>query len=70
MTVLVIRCGCQDMLSACDTTCRCSNFIRTGDVDRPDGLLCLMNKTAAQATVKALAGFASNPQMLKEQCYA
>jgi len=27
----------------CNTTCRCSNYIRTGDVRTPDGLLCLLN---------------------------
>jgi uncharacterized protein len=39
---------------ACDTTCRCSNFIRTGDVNRPDGLLCMLNKATARATADAL----------------
>jgi radical SAM protein with 4Fe4S-binding SPASM domain len=35
--------------SACDTVCRCSNFIRTGNVNRPDGLLCILNKATARA---------------------
>jgi uncharacterized protein len=40
--------GCM-LRSACDTDCRCSNFIRTGNVDRADGLLCIFNKAAARA---------------------
>jgi uncharacterized protein len=43
------------LLTACDTTCRCSNFIRTGDQNRPDGLLCLLNKATASASAKVLA---------------
>lgn len=35
--------------SACDTDCRCSNFVRTGYVDQPDGLLCILNKATALA---------------------
>jgi radical SAM protein with 4Fe4S-binding SPASM domain len=37
---------------ACDTFCRCSNFIRTGDVNRPDGLLCALNKSTARAVAQ------------------
>jgi len=40
--------GCL-LNAACDTVCRCSNFIRTGNVDRPDGLLCILNKATARA---------------------
>ena len=43
------------LLAACDTSCRCSNFIRTGDPNRPDGLLCLLNKATAEAVAKMLA---------------
>ena len=35
--------------SACDTGCRCSNFVRTGNINRPDGLLCTLNKATALA---------------------
>ena len=38
----------------CNTTCRCSNFIRTGHVDRPDGLLCLVNQCCVDETLRAL----------------
>lgn len=48
---LCSRCA---LVEACDTTCRCSNFIRTGDVNRPDGLLCILSKAVAAATVRVL----------------
>jgi uncharacterized protein len=38
----------------CDTGCRCSNFIRSGDANRPDGLLCLLNKAVSKAVSEAL----------------
>jgi uncharacterized protein len=38
----------------CDTTCRCSNFIRTGDVRRPDGLLCRLNRACVRETARTL----------------
>jgi uncharacterized protein len=50
---------------ACDTTCRCSNFIRTGNVNRPDGLLCILNKAIAQATAAVLTTSTER----KETCY-
>ena len=40
--------------SVCDTRCRCSNFVRTGNVNHPDGLLCLLNKATARAAIAAL----------------
>ena len=40
---------------ACDTDCRCSNYVRTGCVDRPDGLLCALNRACARETAKVLA---------------
>jgi len=42
----------------CSTTCRCSNYVRTGDVDRPDGLLCLLDKTLYRETARVLLGAA------------
>ena len=43
------------LVSACDSSCRCSNFVRTGNVNQPDGLLCALNKASAKATADALA---------------
>jgi uncharacterized protein len=45
------QCG---LAFACDTYCRCSNFIRTGNTNRPDGLLCTLNKATASAVAKIL----------------
>ena len=58
---------------ACETTCRCSNFIRTGDVNRPDGLLCLLNKATARSVAEVLGNFTSrfnSSPTPKERCYA
>jgi uncharacterized protein len=39
----------------CNTTiCRCSNYVRTGDVNRPDGLLCLLDQACYRETVRVL----------------
>jgi uncharacterized protein len=38
----------------CDTRCRCSNFVRSGDMNRPDGLLCILNKATAKAASEVL----------------
>ena len=45
------NCGIRE---ACSTSCRCSNFVRTGDVGRPDGLLCLFDKACYQEALKTL----------------
>ena len=53
------RCGACSECGAepvCNTFCRCSNYVRTGDVTRPDGLLCRWNKACARATADALSG--------------
>lgn len=38
----------------CDTFCRCSNYARTGDVRRPDGLLCHLNRACVRETARVL----------------
>jgi uncharacterized protein len=65
-------CGRCALAAACDTTCRCSNFIRTGDVNRPDGLLCILNKAAARATANVLkiSGAIQQHSKEEEHCYA
>jgi uncharacterized protein len=40
--------------SVCNTTCPCSNYVRTGDPGRPDGLLCLFNRACARETARVL----------------
>lgn len=49
-------CGKCSLQFACDTSCRCSNYVRTGDLHRPDGLLCVLNKATAQAIAGVLEG--------------
>ncbi|TWT33419.1 radical SAM protein [Blastopirellula retiformator] len=41
--------------SICNTKiCRCSNYIRTGDVNRPDRLLCLLDQASSRETNRVL----------------
>lgn len=42
------------MTSMCDTICRCSNYVRTGDVRHPDALLCAWNQACLEHTARAL----------------
>lgn len=53
--------GCA-LSPACDTNCRCSNFIRTGNTNLPDGLLCILNKATAEALARFLAPSDSSPE--------
>ncbi len=48
--------SCDDcaMAGECDTVCRCSNYVRTGNVAEPDGLLCALNQACMTATANAL----------------
>jgi uncharacterized protein len=43
--------GCA-VASLCSVTCRCGNFVRTGDASRPDGLLCAFNRACLRETVR------------------
>ncbi len=38
----------------CGTSCRCSNFVRTGDVAKPDGLLCWLETLCFRETTRVL----------------
>jgi uncharacterized protein len=40
------------LLKTCNTTCRCSNYVRTGDVNRPDGLLCLLDRICTREAIR------------------
>jgi uncharacterized protein len=44
-------CAMQEL---CNTTCRCSNYVRTGHTGSPDGLLCMFNQVCLRETVLAL----------------
>jgi uncharacterized protein len=39
----------------CNTDCRCSNYVRSGDVARPDGLLCAWNQACLEHTARVLS---------------
>lgn len=41
--------------SMCGTSCRCSNFIRTGDTTKPDGLLCWLETLCFRETARVLS---------------
>ena len=45
-------CDACSIDSICNTTCRCSNYVRTGDVSRPDRLLCLLNECCTAAVMR------------------
>ena len=47
-------CSVCALESICSTSCRCSNYVRTGRVDQPDGLLCLLDKVCVVETARAL----------------
>jgi uncharacterized protein len=47
-------CDVCTMASMCNTTCRCSNYVRTGKVSQPDGLLCLFNQVCLRETARVL----------------
>jgi uncharacterized protein len=49
-----VECSECILQSVCSTTCRCSNYVRTRDVARPDGLLCLWDQACYRETVRAL----------------
>ena len=38
----------------CGTTCPCSNYIRTGNPSRPDGLLCLLERSLTAAVGRTI----------------
>jgi uncharacterized protein len=44
--------------SLCSTTCRCSNYVRTGKVHEPDGLLCLVDQVTFRETTRRLTAAA------------
>lgn len=47
-------CSACAIQSQCNTTCRCSNYVRTGDVTQPDGLLCLLDRVCHDETARVL----------------
>lgn len=42
------------MEADCNTVCRCSNYVRTGNVATPDALLCAVNRACLAETARAM----------------
>jgi hypothetical protein len=49
-------CSVCGIRALCSTTCRCANYVRTGRVDQPDGLLCLFDQICWRETARVLSG--------------
>jgi len=47
-------CAACAVRSFCTATCPCSNYVRSGDPGRPDGLLCLLNRSCIRETARAM----------------
>ena len=47
-------CDACTIRDICGTTCRCSNYVRTGDVARPDRLLCQLNQACFREVSRVL----------------
>jgi uncharacterized protein len=50
-----VECAGCAVRAMCNTDCRCSNYVRTGDATRPDGLLCALNRACLREAAKVLA---------------
>lgn len=48
------ECNSCSIQSLCNTSCQCSNYIRTGKTQQPDLLLCMVNKLCTEETLKVL----------------
>jgi uncharacterized protein len=48
-------CSECDARALCSTTCRCSNYVRTGQCGLPDGLLCALNRACLRETARVLS---------------
>jgi len=56
-------CGACGMHGMCNTNCRCSNFVRTGDVRKPDGLLCMLNQACLEEVVARVQAVPGNVRL-------
>jgi uncharacterized protein len=55
--------GCRQCLiqAMCNTTCRCCNYVRTGQCGQPDRLLCALNRACARETARVLEELGAVP---------
>lgn len=56
------QCAECPMQHLCNTTCRCSNVVRSGDPGTPDELLCAWNQATLTATAEALGRMNPNEE--------
>ncbi len=63
-------CSSCALNTMCSTTCRCSNYVRTGDVSKPDGLLCALDKICAQEVRRVFGDFKENIPAERSHDYA
>ena len=49
-----VACRSCAVAGMCNAHCRCANFVRTGDLRRPDGLLCLLNQACLEEVAARL----------------
>jgi len=47
-------CAACAVRSFCTATCPCSNHVRSGDPGRPDGLICLLNRSCIRETARVM----------------
>ena len=47
-------CSACAIQGSCNTTCRCNNYVRTGDIGRPDALLCFVERVCYRETARVL----------------
>jgi uncharacterized protein len=47
-------CSACQIQTQCNTTCRCNNYVRTGDPSRPDALVCLLDKVCYREIARVL----------------
>ncbi len=57
---VVAACAACAAAGQCNTVCRCNNYIRTGDTDRPDALLCLLDRVCCRETARVLRRLADS----------
>jgi uncharacterized protein len=48
------ECAACVIQTYCGATCRCNNYVRTGNPERPDGLLCFVEKVCSRESALAL----------------
>jgi uncharacterized protein len=59
-TDLAAECAGCAMRQQCGTSCRCSNYVRTGDIRRPDALLCFLDRVRVRETARVLKSLAAD----------